>query len=136
MKILVILLGVFMSFAALASRVEVDVVGMSCGMCVEAITKELTATQKAENISVKVEDKKAWFDEVKGKKISDTEIKAAIKKAGINRSAFTCNRNDPSGLFLNHRRARIVGCNRSRSFSLFRSSRRSKSKDIRIKFKI
>jgi copper chaperone CopZ len=82
MKILVILLGVFMSFAALASRVEVDVVGMSCGMCVEAITKELTATQKAENISVKVEDKKAWFDEVKGKKISDTEIKAAIKKAG------------------------------------------------------
>ena len=82
MKILIILLSFMMSFAAFASRVEVDVVGMSCGMCVEAITKELTATQKAENISVKVDDKKAWFDEVKGKKISDTEIKMAIKKAG------------------------------------------------------
>ncbi len=82
MKILIILMGLMMTFSAFASRVEVDVVGMSCGMCVEAITKELTATQKAENISVKVDDKKAWFDEVKGKKISDTEIKAAIKKAG------------------------------------------------------
>ena len=46
------------------------------------LTKELTATQKAENIVVKVDEKKAWFDEVKGKKISDAEIKAAIKKAG------------------------------------------------------
>ncbi|MES2527150.1 MAG: heavy metal-associated domain-containing protein [Bdellovibrionota bacterium] len=82
MKILIILMSLMMSVAAFASRVEVDVVGMSCGMCVEAITKELTATQKAENISVKVDEKKAWFDEVKGKKISDTEIKAAIKKAG------------------------------------------------------
>ena len=82
MKILIILMGLMLSVAAFASRVEVEVVGMTCGMCVEAITKELTATQKAENISVKVEDKKAWFDEVKGKKITDTEIKAAIKKAG------------------------------------------------------
>ncbi len=82
MKILIIILSLMMSFGAFASRVEVDVNGMSCSMCVEAITKELTATQKAENISVKVEDKKAWFDEVKGKKITDTEIKTAIKKAG------------------------------------------------------
>ena len=82
MKILIILMSLLMSFAAFANRVEVDVVGMSCGMCVEAITKELTATQKAENIKVKVDDKKAWFDEVKGKKITDTEIKTAIKKAG------------------------------------------------------
>ncbi len=82
MKILIILMSLLVSMAAFASRVEVDVVGMTCGMCVEAITKELTATQKAENISVKVDDKKAWFDEVKGKKITDTEIKAAIKKAG------------------------------------------------------
>ena len=82
MKILILLMSFLMTFSALASRVEVDVVGMSCGMCVEAITKELTATQKAENISVKVDEKKAWFDEVKGKKISDTEIKVAIKKAG------------------------------------------------------
>jgi copper chaperone CopZ len=82
MKILIILMGLIMSYTAFAGRVEVDVVGMTCGMCVEAITKELNATQKAENISVKVDEKKAWFDEVKGKKISDTEIKAAIKKAG------------------------------------------------------
>lgn len=82
MKILIILMSLLVSLSAFASRVELDVVGMTCGMCVEAITKELTATQKAENISVKVEDKKAWFDEVKGKKITDTEIKAAIKKAG------------------------------------------------------
>lgn len=82
MKICIIILTLLASLSALAARVEVDVNGMSCGMCVEAITKELTATQKAENITVKVEDKKAWFDEVKGKKITDSEIKAAIKKAG------------------------------------------------------
>ncbi len=82
MKILIVILSLIVSLSAFAVRVEVDVNGMSCGMCVEAITKELTATQKAENITVKVEDKKAWFDEVKGKKISDSEIKTAIKKAG------------------------------------------------------
>jgi copper chaperone CopZ len=82
MKILIVILSLLASLSSFAARVEVDVNGMSCGMCVEAITKELTATQKAENIVVKVEDKKAWFDEVKGKKLSDSEIKAAIKKAG------------------------------------------------------
>ena len=82
MKILTLLTSILLSLSVFASRVEVDIVGMTCGMCVEAITKELTATQKVENVNVKVEDKKAWFDEVKGKKISDTEIKAAIKKAG------------------------------------------------------
>jgi copper chaperone CopZ len=82
MKILIIILSLIASVTALAARVEVDVNGMSCGMCVEAITKELTATQKAENIVVKVDEKKAWFDEVKGKKLTDSEIKAAIKKAG------------------------------------------------------
>ncbi len=82
MKILIVIVCLFASLSAFASRVEVDVVGMTCGMCVEAITKELNATQKVENVKVKVEDKKAFFDEVKGKKLSDTEIKAAIKKAG------------------------------------------------------
>lgn len=67
---------------ALASRVTVDIVGMTCGMCVESITKELKATDKAENISVNLNDKKAKFDEMKGKKMSDVEIKTAIKKAG------------------------------------------------------
>ena len=82
MKILIVLASLFASLSVFAARVEVDVVGMTCGMCVEAITKELTVTQKAENIKVSIDDKKAYFDEVKGKKLSDTEIKAAIKKAG------------------------------------------------------
>lgn len=82
MKILIVLISLLTTLTAFASRVEVDVAGMTCGMCVEAITKELNATQKAENVVVKLEDKKAFFDEVKGKKITDTEIKAAIKKAG------------------------------------------------------
>ena len=55
---------------------------MSCGMCVDSITRELKATEKAERISVKLEDKKALFAEVKGKKMSDAEIRSAIKKAG------------------------------------------------------
>ncbi len=82
MKISIVILGLLAAMSVFAAKVEVDVNGMSCGMCVEAITRELTATQKAENVVVKVEDKKAWFDEIKGKKISDVEIKAAIKKAG------------------------------------------------------
>ncbi len=82
MKIAVILLGLCFSFAALAKKIEVDVKGMSCGMCVSAITKELTATEKAEQIKVNLDDKKAIFSEVKGKTISDSEIKSAIKKAG------------------------------------------------------
>jgi copper chaperone CopZ len=67
---------------ALAARISVDVSGMTCGMCVEAITKELKATEKAENISVSLYNKKANFEEIKGKKITDSEIKNAIKKAG------------------------------------------------------
>jgi copper chaperone CopZ len=82
MKIAYIILGLFFSLAAFASRIEVDVKGMTCGMCVEAITKELKVTEKVENIRVSLENKKASFDEIKGKKITDSEIKAAIKKAG------------------------------------------------------
>jgi len=55
---------------------------MTCGMCVEAITKELKATEKTENITVNLEEKKARFAELKDKKITDAEIKSAIKKAG------------------------------------------------------
>jgi copper chaperone CopZ len=82
MRISFIIAALALSLSAFAAKVEVDVVGMTCGMCVEAITKELTATEKAENILVSVENKKAQFVEVKGKKLSDAEIKAAIKKAG------------------------------------------------------
>lgn len=82
MKISSILFGLFLTVSAFAARVEVDVVGMSCGMCVEAITKELKTTEKADNISVSLEEKKARFTEVKDKKISDGEIRSAIKRAG------------------------------------------------------
>lgn len=77
-----IIAAMALSLSAFASKVEVDVSGMTCGMCVSAITKELEATEKALNISVSLENKKAQFEEVKGKKISDAEIKTAIKKAG------------------------------------------------------
>jgi len=81
-KILPLILGMMFSVSVLAAKVEVDVVGMTCGMCVEAITKELNSTEKAENITVNLDDKKARFTEVKNKKLTDSEIKAAIKKAG------------------------------------------------------
>jgi copper chaperone len=82
MKISSVFIGLVLSFSAFAAKVEVDVKGMSCGMCIEAITKELKSTEKAEGISVSLEDKKARFTEMKDKKISDSEIRTAIKKAG------------------------------------------------------
>lgn len=82
MKMSSIFVGLCLSLSALAARVEVDVNGMTCGMCVEAITKELKATEKTENVSVNLDEKKARFTEIKEKKISDAEIRTAIKKAG------------------------------------------------------
>lgn len=82
MKIVTLFLAFCFSLSTFAAKVEVDVHGMTCGMCVESITKELKATEKAENINVSLENKKATFVEAKGKKLSDSEIKAAIKKAG------------------------------------------------------
>ncbi len=82
MKIAYLFFALMFSLSVFAARIEVDVNGMTCGMCVEAITKELKTTEKVENIRVSLENKKASFEEVKGKKISDAEIKGAIKKAG------------------------------------------------------
>lgn len=82
MKISSFIIGIFLSLSVFAAKVEVEVNGMSCGMCVGAITKQLKATEKVENISVSMEDKKARFTEMKDKKISDSEIKNSIKKAG------------------------------------------------------
>ncbi len=82
MKISLFFVGLMFSLAAFSARVEVDVNGMSCGMCVEAITKELKATDKVEGISVNLDQKKARFTEMKDRKISDAEIKSAIKRAG------------------------------------------------------
>ncbi len=82
MKISSFFIGIFLSVSCFAAKIEVDITGMTCGMCVEAITKELKATEKTENISVNLEEKKARFAELKDKKITDAEIKSAIKKAG------------------------------------------------------
>jgi copper chaperone len=82
MKISSIIIGLLLCVSVLAARVEVDVVGMSCGMCVEAITKELKTTEKADNISVGLDEKKVRFTEIKDKKMTDFEIRSAIKRAG------------------------------------------------------
>jgi copper chaperone CopZ len=95
MRITFYLLSIFLSFQVLAAKIEVEVIGMTCGMCVESITKELTATEKADKISVSLENKKAYLEEVKGKKISDTELRAAIKEAGYDARVVL----DASGTF-------------------------------------
>lgn len=82
MKIASLLFGIFLSISTWAAKIEVEVNGMSCGMCVGAITKELKALSKVEEISVGLVEKKVRFTEMKDKKISDSEIRAAIKKAG------------------------------------------------------
>lgn len=82
MKIVTLFVALCLAASVFAARIEVDVHGMTCNMCVESITKELKSTEKVDGINVSLESKKATFVELKGKKISDSEIKAAIKKAG------------------------------------------------------
>ncbi len=82
-------LALAFSATVLASKVEVEVNGMTCGMCIESITKELKSTEKTEEINVSLEKKMASFTEIKGKKISDSEIKNAIKKAGYEAGKIT-----------------------------------------------
>ncbi len=82
MKITLIIVGLMSALSVWASKVEVDINGMTCAMCIESITKELKAVDKVENITISLDDKRAAFDEMKGKKMSDGEIRAVIKKAG------------------------------------------------------
>lgn len=82
MKYLLALSLFIFSIGSYAANLTVDVSGMSCGMCVKAITSELEKTGKVDGIKVSLEDKKAYFAEKKGQQISDGEVKAAIKKAG------------------------------------------------------
>ena len=56
MKFALALVSILLSLNVFASNVEVDINGMTCGMCVDAITRELKATEKAERVSVKLED--------------------------------------------------------------------------------
>lgn len=85
-----LILGVFlMSLQVFAAKIEVDVEGMTCGMCVAAIKKELELTERVQNISVNLETKKARFEEIKDKRIPDSEIRAAIKKAGYTVAKIT-----------------------------------------------
>jgi copper chaperone CopZ len=65
-----------------AEKVEVDIKGMTCSMCIEAITKELKNTKKCEKISVNLEKKNASFETIGKLVIKDEEIKLAIKNAG------------------------------------------------------
>jgi len=89
MKILVLMSMLLMSVSAMAARVEADIKGMTCGMCVEAITGELNKTDKAENVRVSLEEKKARFEVKKDKTMSDSEIKEAVKKAGYQVTKIT-----------------------------------------------
>ncbi|HLW58171.1 MAG TPA: heavy-metal-associated domain-containing protein [Bacteriovoracaceae bacterium] len=82
MKYLLALALLILSLSSFAANLTVNVSGMSCGMCVKAITAELEKTGKVDGIKVSLEDKKAYFAEKKGQQITDEEVKAAIKKAG------------------------------------------------------
>ena len=82
MKFTLSLVALLFSLSVFAAKVEVEVTGMTCGMCIESITKELKGTDKVENISVSLDDRRVTFNEIKGKKISDGEVRSSIKRAG------------------------------------------------------
>ncbi|HXH32096.1 MAG TPA: heavy metal-associated domain-containing protein [Bacteriovoracaceae bacterium] len=92
MKFSTLLVTLLVSSGAFAAQVEVDINGMSCGMCAEAITRELNETNKIENVVVSFSEKKARFEDIKfqpdpetkikEKAITDYEIRSAIKRAG------------------------------------------------------
>ena len=82
MKYLSGLVLVLFSMTVFGANYSVDIKGMTCQMCVKAITGELNKTGKVEKVVVSLEEKKATFSELAGKEITEQEIKAAIKKAG------------------------------------------------------
>lgn len=82
MKYLLTIGLILSSLSAFAASFTVDIQGMTCGMCVKAITGELEKTGKVEKVRVSLEEKKAYFAEKKGQKMSNDEVKNAIKKAG------------------------------------------------------
>ena len=82
MKYLSSLVLVLFSVTAFAANYSVDIKGMTCQMCVKAITGELNKTGKVEKVTVSLEEKKATFSELAGQEITEQEIKSAVKKAG------------------------------------------------------
>ena len=89
MRAFVISILCLLSFSAIAGKVTVDIKGMTCQMCVKAITRELNTTQKVKDVAVSLENKNATFETVGEVALTDSEIKAAIKKAGYEATTIT-----------------------------------------------
>lgn len=77
-----------LSTSAFAGKVNVDIKGMTCQMCVKSITKELTSTKKVKDVTVSLENKMASFETVGTAELTDAEIKTAIKNAGYEATAI------------------------------------------------
>ncbi len=76
------LLGLLASIStsAIAATVNVDIVGMSCGMCEGKVTEQLQKTGKVKAVKVDAGKKQAIF-ETTGP-LTDAEIKKAVQEAG------------------------------------------------------
>ena len=88
-KLIVFSMTCLLSLSIWAARVDVAIEGMSCGMCEGKVTEELTKTGKCNKVKVDVTAKKATFETVKGKDISDDDIKEAVQKAGYTATKIT-----------------------------------------------
>ena len=53
--------------------------GMHCGHCEAAVTEEVSAVEGVESVSVDLDSKRV---EVRGERLDDGEIRAAIEEAG------------------------------------------------------
>ncbi|MBY0517911.1 MAG: heavy-metal-associated domain-containing protein [Bacteriovoracaceae bacterium] len=88
-KVFVFLMTCMLSVSVWAAKVEVAIEGMTCGMCEGKVTEMLNKTGKCQNVKVSVESKKASFETVKGKGITDSEIKKAVQDAGYDAKKIT-----------------------------------------------
>ncbi len=88
-KLIVISVGCLLSMSVWAAKVTVAIEGMSCGMCEGKVTEMLNKTGKCAQVKVDVNAKQATFDTLKGKDISDLEIKKAVQEAGYDATKIT-----------------------------------------------
>ena len=86
-KVLIFTIAALMSFSVFAAKVNVDIKGMTCGMCEGKVTEMLNKTGKCTNVKVDAAAKKATF-ETKGE-LSDSEIKKAVQEAGYEATKIT-----------------------------------------------